>query len=47
MMMITYMDASNDGGEVQRGNDYHEPNRGPRDVGPNGPLTTHVIRVNH
>ncbi len=22
MMMITYMDASKDGGEVQRGNDY-------------------------
>jgi hypothetical protein len=39
--------ASNDGGEVQGDNDYYEPNRSPKDVGPNGLLTTHIIRTNH
>jgi hypothetical protein len=41
------MDASNDGGEVQRDNDYHEPNRGPQDVGHGDLPITHITRANH
>lgn len=41
------MDESNDGGEVQRDNDYHEPNRGPKDVGPSDPPITNITRANH
>ncbi len=40
-------DALDDGGEVQGDNDYHEPNRGPKDVGPNGPPITCIIRAYH
>jgi hypothetical protein len=39
--------ALGDGGEVQGDSDSHELNRGPKDVGPNGPLTTWLTKANH
>jgi hypothetical protein len=39
--------ASNDGGEVQGDSDSHEPNRGPKKVGPSGPSTTRLTKANH
>jgi hypothetical protein len=39
--------ALDDGGEVQGDSDSHEPNRGPKHVGPSGPLTTRLIKANH
>jgi hypothetical protein len=41
------IDALDDGGEVQGDSDYHEPNRGPKDVGPSGPPTTRITRANY
>jgi hypothetical protein len=36
-----------DGGEVQRDSDYHEPNRSPKDVVHGGPPTTRITRTNN